>query len=66
MKRPAMAVAIHPGTIGALSKGFRNGAPANQLREPEGAAEHVLDTAGESKEGRRGKVWDWAGKEVAR
>ena len=65
MERPAVAVAIHPGTIKASIKGFRNSASTSQLHEPEEAAERVLDTAGKLKEGQRGKVWDWVGKEVA-
>ena len=65
MKRPAVTVAIHPGMIKVLIKDFRNSASASQLHEPEEAAERVLDTAGKLKEGQRGKVWDWAGKEVA-
>ena len=65
-KRPAMAVAIHPGTMKTdLSKDFWNSVPASQLREPEEAAGRVLDVVEKLKEDQRGKVWDWAGEEVA-
>ena len=60
-----MAVGIHPGTMKTeLSKGFWKSTPSDQLREPEEAAEYVLDIVGKLEEGQRGRVWDWAGNEV--
>ena len=64
-KRPAMAVGIHPGTMKTeLSKDFWKSTPKDHLREPEEAAEHVLGVVQRLEEGQRGRVWDWAGKEV--
>jgi len=64
-KRPAMAVGVHPGTMKTeLSRGFWKSTPRDQLREPEEAAERVLDVVGKLGEGQRGRVWDWAGNEV--
>lgn len=63
--RPAMAVGIHPGTMKTeLSRDFWNSTPKNHLRGPEEAAEHVLSVVEKLEEGQRGRVWDWAGKEV--
>ena len=64
-KRPAMAVGIHPGTMKTeLSKEFWKSTPGDQIREPEEAAERVLGVVERLGEEQRGKVWDWAGKEV--
>jgi NAD(P)-dependent dehydrogenase (short-subunit alcohol dehydrogenase family) len=64
-KRPAMAVGIHPGTMKTeLSKGFWQSTPKDQLREPEEAAEYVLNVVERLGEDQRGRVWDWAGNEV--
>ncbi|KAF9647050.1 NAD(P)-binding protein [Thelephora ganbajun] len=64
-KRPAMAVGIHPGTMKTeLSRGFWKSAPKDRLREPEEAAEHVLSVVERLEEDQRGRVWDWAGKEI--
>ena len=64
-KRPAMAVAMHPGTMKTeLSKDFWKSVPKDHLREPEEAAERVLGVVERLEEGQRGRVWDWAGKEV--
>ena len=64
-KRPAMAVGIHPGTMKTdLSRNFWKSTPRDQLREPEEAAERVLDVVGKLEEDQRGRVWDWAGNEV--
>ena len=62
---PAMAVGIHPGTMKTeLSKDFRGSTPKGHLHEPEEAAEHVLGVVERLEEDQRGRVWDWAGKEV--
>ena len=64
-KRPAMAVGIHPGTMRTdLSKSFWKSVPDDQIREPEEAAERVLGVVERLREDQRGRVWDWAGKEV--
>jgi NAD(P)-dependent dehydrogenase (short-subunit alcohol dehydrogenase family) len=64
-KRPAMAVGIHPGTVKTeLSRNFWKSTAGGQMREPEEAAEHVLGVVERLEENQRGRVWDWAGKEV--
>ena len=64
-KLPAMAVGIHPGTMRTeLSKDFWRSTPKDRLREPEEAAEYVLDVVERLEESQRGRVWDWAGSEV--
>jgi hypothetical protein len=47
-----------------LSKGFWKGVPGDQLFEPEYSAEKLIDMVANLKDDQRGKVWDWAGKEV--
>lgn len=47
-----------------LSKGFWKGVPGDKLFEPEYAAEKLIDVVANLKEKQRGKVWDWAGKEI--
>ena len=62
---PAMAVGIHPGTMKTeLSRDFWGSTPKGHLHEPEEAAEHVLGVVERLEEDQRGRVWDWAGKEV--
>jgi NAD(P)-dependent dehydrogenase (short-subunit alcohol dehydrogenase family) len=64
-RQPAIAVGIHPGTMKTeLSKDFWNSAPMGRLWEPEEAAERVLTVVEGLNEHSRGRVWDWAGKEV--
>lgn len=47
-----------------LSKGFWKGVPRDKLFEPGYAAERLIDVVQKLKVEQRGKVWDWAGKEV--
>ena len=64
-KLPAMAVGVHPGTVKTeLSRDFWKSTPRDRLREPEEAAERVLDVVEKLGEDQRGRVWDWAGNEV--
>lgn len=64
-KLPAISVAVHPGTVKTdLSKDFWNGVPKEKLFEPEYAAERLAEVVRDLKEDQRGRIWDWAGKEV--
>ena len=64
-KIPAICVGTHPGTVKTdLSKDFWGGVPKDKLFEPESAAERLVDVVRGLDEKSRGKVWDWAGKEV--
>jgi hypothetical protein len=38
--------------------------PGDELFEPEYAAEKLIDVVANLKDNQRGKVWDWAGKQV--
>ncbi|KAG6878267.1 hypothetical protein C0993_010039 [Termitomyces sp. T159_Od127] len=64
-KSQAICVGVHPGTVKTdLSKGFWNSAAKRELFEPEDAAKALLGVVNGLKIEQRGKVWDWAGKEV--
>ena len=64
-KIPAICVGTHPGTVKTdLSKDFWSGVPKDKLFEPEYAAKRLVDVVRGLDEKSRGKVWDWAGKEV--
>lgn len=62
-KKPSsIAVGVHPGTVKTnLSKDFWN---TPKLLEPEEAADNVVKVVESLTESDRGKVWDWAGKQV--
>ncbi|EMD41109.1 hypothetical protein CERSUDRAFT_103429 [Gelatoporia subvermispora B] len=62
---PAMCVGVHPGTVRTdFSKEFWQGVPKDKLFEPDFAAEKLGEVIKGLQEQQRGKVWDWAGKEV--
>ena len=64
-KTPAMCVGVHPGTVKTdLSKEFWSGVPKEKLFEPEYAAERLFEVVNGLEENQRGRIWDWAGKEV--
>jgi len=64
-KLPAICFGIHPGTVKTdLSREFWEGVPKDKLFEPSYAAEKVMQVVQGLNEKHRGKVWDWAGKEV--
>ncbi|KAI0081039.1 NAD(P)-binding protein [Panus rudis PR-1116 ss-1] len=63
---PAICVGVHPGTVKTdLSRSFWSGVKPEKLFEPEYAAERLADVVGSLAESGRGKLWDWAGKEIA-
>jgi NAD(P)-dependent dehydrogenase (short-subunit alcohol dehydrogenase family) len=62
---PAMCVGVHPGTVKTdLSRDFWAGVPKERLFEPEYAASRLVEVVEGLHEKQRGKVWDWAGREV--
>lgn len=64
-RAPAICVGMHPGTVKTdLSKPFWGGVRADKLFEPEYAAEKIAGVVDGLGVEARGKVWDWAGKEV--
>lgn len=64
-KTPAICVGVHPGTVKTdLSKEFHGSVPRGKLFEPESAAEKLADVVKNLRIEQRGKVWDWAGKEI--
>lgn len=64
-RAPAISIGIHPGTVKTdLSKSFWSGVRADKLFEPQYAAEKIADVVGGLGVEGRGKIWDWAGKEV--
>ncbi|KAH8113356.1 NAD-binding protein [Phellopilus nigrolimitatus] len=64
-KTPSICVGVHPGTVKTeLSKEFWNSASKNELFEPEYAAEALINVVGKLTEEQRGRVWDYAGKQV--
>ncbi|EIM88195.1 NAD-P-binding protein [Stereum hirsutum FP-91666 SS1] len=64
-KIPAMCVGVHPGTVKTdLSKRYWGGVPEGKLFEPEYAAEKLSGVVAGLEEKQRGRIWDWAGKEI--
>ncbi|KAK0502275.1 hypothetical protein EDD18DRAFT_1346855 [Armillaria luteobubalina] len=62
---PAICVGMHPGTVKTdLSKDFWRGVREDQLFEPEDAAEKLVRVVDDLGEEHRGRIWDWAQKEV--
>jgi NAD(P)-dependent dehydrogenase (short-subunit alcohol dehydrogenase family) len=61
----AICVGIHPGTVKTeLSKSFWGSVAKENLFEPDFAAEKIVKVVERLGSLERGKVWDWAGKEV--
>jgi NAD(P)-dependent dehydrogenase (short-subunit alcohol dehydrogenase family) len=64
-KSQAMCIGVHPGTVKTeLSKDFWRGVSKEELFEPEYAAEKLASVVASLKTDQRGRIWDWAGKEV--
>ncbi|KAF8640119.1 hypothetical protein AX17_001355 [Amanita inopinata Kibby_2008] len=61
----AMCIGVHPGTVKTdLSRDFWQSAARNELFEPHEAAARVVSVVESLGLEGRGKVWDWAGKQV--
>lgn len=64
-KTHAICVGVHPGTVRTdLSKEFWDGVPKEKLFEPEHAAQLLANIVKDLQPEQRGRIWDWAGKEV--
>lgn len=64
-KTPSICIGVHPGTVKTdLSKDFWGSVPKDKLFEPEEAAEKLVNVVEKLSEDQRGKVWDYAGKQV--
>ncbi|OBZ73417.1 C-factor [Grifola frondosa] len=64
-KIPAMCVGVHPGTVMTdLSRPFWGSVHESALFKPEYAAERLAAVVKNLEVEQRGRVWDWAGKEV--
>lgn len=61
-----VVVGLHPGTVDTeLSEPFQSNLPEGQLTEPGEAARNLLEVMGSLAPGQSGKVFDFAGVEVA-
>ncbi|KAF8803845.1 C factor cell-cell signaling protein [Phlegmacium glaucopus] len=64
-KTKAICVGVHPGTVKTdLSRGFWESAARMELFEPMDAASNLMNVVENLATNQRGKLWDWAGKEV--
>ncbi|KAF5387858.1 hypothetical protein D9615_000167 [Tricholomella constricta] len=64
-KNQAICVGVHPGTVKTdLSRDFWGSAARKELFEPEDAAQKLIEVVGSLGMEQRGKIWDWAGKQV--
>ncbi|KAH9847948.1 NAD-P-binding protein [Lenzites betulinus] len=64
-KLPAIAAAVHPGTVKTdLSKAFWGGVKPGQLFEPAYAAERLAAVVQGLGKTQRGRIWDWKGEEI--
>lgn len=62
---PSICVGVHPGTVKTeLSKDYWDSVPKDQLFKPEYSAERLAEVVANMKEEQRGRVWDYAGREV--
>jgi NAD(P)-dependent dehydrogenase (short-subunit alcohol dehydrogenase family) len=62
----ALCVGLHPGTVDtALSKPFQRGVPEGKLFTPAYSAERLLTVLDGLDPSASGKVFDWAGEEIA-
>ncbi|KAG6817221.1 hypothetical protein H0H87_011579 [Tephrocybe sp. NHM501043] len=61
----AICVGVHPGTVKTdMSKSYWYTERNRELFQPEVAARNLVDLVAGLKSDQRGKVWDWAGKEI--
>lgn len=62
----AICVGVHPGTVKTdLSRSFWESTARMELFEPMDAASNLINVVENLATNQRGKVWDWAGKEIA-
>jgi NAD(P)-dependent dehydrogenase (short-subunit alcohol dehydrogenase family) len=62
----AICVGVHPGTVKTdLSRDFWESTARMELFEPMDAASNLMNVVENLATNQRGKVWDWAGKEIA-
>ena len=64
----AICVGVHPGTVKTdLSRGFWESAIATRMEifEPMDAASNLMNVVENLATNQRGKLWDWAGKEIS-
>ncbi len=62
----ALCVGLHPGTVDTdLSKPFQRGVPEGKLFTPEISAEHLLGVLDRLSPDQSGRLFDWAGEEIA-
>jgi len=63
-RNQAICVGVHPGTVKTdLSRDFW-GSTDKSLFEPEESARRLIDVVGSVGMEQRGRIWDWAGKQV--
>lgn len=64
-KSQSFCVGVHPGTVKTdLSCGYWRSAARNEVFEPQDAAENLVNVVENLQTRQRGKVWDWAGKQI--
>lgn len=65
-KNNAICVGVHPGTVKTdLSRDFLEPTSRMELFEPMDAASNLINVVENLATNQRGKLWDWAGKEIA-
>lgn len=61
----AMCAAVHPGTVKTdLSKNFLGSTDPQEIFTPEASAEMLVNVAKNLRENQRGRIWDYAGREI--
>ncbi|THG97658.1 hypothetical protein EW026_g4377 [Hermanssonia centrifuga] len=61
----AICAGVHPGTVKTdMSKDYWSGVKEGKLFEPEFAAERLAKVVEGLEREHRGRIWDWAGKEI--
>lgn len=65
-KHNAICVGVHPGTVKTdLNRRFWESATMMEAFEPMDAASNLINVVENLATNQRGKLWDWAGKEIA-
>ena len=64
-KHNAICVGVHPGTVKTdLSRSYWESATRMEVFEPMDAASNLINVVENLATNQRGKLWDWAGKEI--